>query len=59
MDLPGIRFWTVCLYLIVYRPDPRPIEMVRVLHGARDIAAVLGVRALTLSKNMKAAAVRR
>jgi plasmid stabilization system protein ParE len=32
---PGIRFWTVFSYLVAYFPDGRPIEIVRVLHGAR------------------------
>jgi toxin ParE1/3/4 len=36
-----VLFWTVDSYLIVYSPERRPVEIVRVLHGARDIAAVL------------------
>lgn len=32
-----LRFWSVFSYLIVYRPDPRPIEIIRILHGARDL----------------------
>ena len=37
-----LRFWSVYSYLIIYRAEPQPIEIVRVLHGARDIASVLG-----------------
>lgn len=36
-----LRFWPVYSYLIVYRPDARPIEVVRVIHGARDVARLL------------------
>jgi antitoxin ParD1/3/4/toxin ParE1/3/4 len=37
-----LRFWAVYSYLIVYRPETDPLEIVRVLHGARDVRAVLG-----------------
>lgn len=36
-----LRFWRVYSYLIIYRPESRPLEIVRVLHGARDIFALL------------------
>jgi antitoxin ParD1/3/4/toxin ParE1/3/4 len=36
-----LRFWSVYSYLIVYRPDTRPLQIVRVLHGARDVRALL------------------
>jgi plasmid stabilization system protein ParE len=36
-----LRFWPVYSYLIIYRPGSRPIEVVRVLHGARDISAIM------------------
>ena len=29
-------------FLIVYRSEARPIQIVRVLHGARDVQAILG-----------------
>jgi antitoxin ParD1/3/4/toxin ParE1/3/4 len=32
-----IRFWPVFSYLIVYQPDSRPLQVLRVLHGARDL----------------------
>jgi antitoxin ParD1/3/4/toxin ParE1/3/4 len=36
-----VKFWPVFSYLIVYSPDTHPLEIVRVLHGARDIAPIL------------------
>ncbi|PSB49207.1 type II toxin-antitoxin system RelE/ParE family toxin [Cyanosarcina cf. burmensis CCALA 770] len=35
------RFWTVYPYLIVYRPNTQPLQILRVLHGARDIRSIL------------------
>ena len=40
IDLP-VRFWTLGNYLIIYRAEALPIEIVRVLHAYRNIAAVL------------------
>jgi toxin ParE1/3/4 len=42
--LAGLRQWPVKgfdQYLIFYRADEYTVEVVRVLHGARDIAAIL------------------
>lgn len=39
-DLP-VRFWPVGSYLIVYDPERRPVEVLRVLHGARDVERIL------------------
>jgi plasmid stabilization system protein ParE len=39
-----VRFWTVQQfpnYLIVYRPDTTPIEIIGVLHGMRDLKRIL------------------
>ncbi len=36
-----VRFWSVYSYLVVYRDDVRPIEVVRVLHGARAVERLL------------------
>jgi plasmid stabilization system protein ParE len=53
-DMPGIghsrddladeslRILVVHAFLIVYRPDTRPPQVIRVLHGARDVQAILG-----------------
>jgi plasmid stabilization system protein ParE len=37
-----LRFWRVHKYLIIYRSEVRPIQIVRVLHGARDVQVILG-----------------
>jgi len=37
----GLRFWSVYSYLIIYRSDTHPVQIVRVLHGARDIRRIL------------------
>lgn len=37
VDDPSVRFWSVFDYLIVYRPSSRPLEILRVIHGARDV----------------------
>lgn len=37
-----VRFWPVYSYLIVYLGDVAPIRILRVLHGARDVGAILG-----------------
>jgi plasmid stabilization system protein ParE len=31
------RFWNVWSYLIVYRWESRPIEIIAIVHGARDL----------------------
>ena len=36
-----VLFWAVFSYLIVYDPERRPMEIVRVLHGKRDLTAIL------------------
>jgi plasmid stabilization system protein ParE len=36
-----VLFWPVGAYVVVYRPEPRPIIIVRVVHGARDLDALL------------------
>lgn len=38
-DVTGqpLRFWSVYSYLIVYRPDRNPIQILHVLHGAQDL----------------------
>jgi len=40
-DTP-IRFWLVDSYLILYLSDVSPISVVRILHGRRDIKAIIG-----------------
>lgn len=36
-----VRFWPVGSYLIVYSPGTKPLEIVRVVHAARDVARLL------------------
>jgi plasmid stabilization system protein ParE len=41
----SLRFWTVQAYpnyIIVYDPTTRPLHIIRILHGARNIVAILG-----------------
>lgn len=52
-DMPGIghvrldlvderhRFWVVHRYFIIYRSDTDPLQIIRVLNGARDIPNIL------------------
>lgn len=42
-----VRFWTLPKfpnYVIVYRPDTAPLQVVAVLHGQRDLKEVLESR---------------
>lgn len=39
-----VRFFSVYSYLIVYRPETKPLEIVSILHGSRDVAGVLSER---------------
>jgi plasmid stabilization system protein ParE len=39
-----LRFWVVqpySSYLIVYRPERKPLQTIRILHSARDLPTVL------------------
>jgi len=38
---PGLRYFPVRRYLILYRSVGDGVEIVRVLHGARDLAGLL------------------
>jgi plasmid stabilization system protein ParE len=42
-----VRFWTVTKfpnYVIVYRPETNPLQVIGVLHGKRDLKEVLESR---------------
>jgi plasmid stabilization system protein ParE len=41
-----VRFWPVYSYLIVYNPNTRPLEIVALLHGNRNVAKLLRRRTL-------------
>lgn len=35
-----VLFWPVGSYLIIYDPQSRPLSIVRVVHGARDVPSL-------------------
>jgi plasmid stabilization system protein ParE len=39
-----VRFFPVYSYLIIYRPETSPLQIVAVLHGRRDVAKILAKR---------------
>jgi plasmid stabilization system protein ParE len=42
-----VRFWTITMfpnYVIVYRPETVPLQVVAILHGKRDLKEVLESR---------------
>jgi plasmid stabilization system protein ParE len=39
-----LLFWPVGAYLIIYRAERRPVEIVAITRGSRDIPAFLGRR---------------
>jgi len=36
-----VRFFSVYSYLIVYRPDTPPLQVISILHGNRDVEQIL------------------
>jgi plasmid stabilization system protein ParE len=42
-DLTGadVRFFSVYSYLIVYSPDTKPLQIVSIIHGNRDVSKML------------------
>ena len=36
-----MKFWPVYSYLIVYNPETKPVQIIRVLHGMRDVEEIL------------------
>jgi antitoxin ParD1/3/4 len=39
-----VRFFSVYSYLIVYRPETKPLQIVAIIHGHRDVATILPER---------------
>jgi len=39
-----VKFFPVYSYLIVYRPDTKPLQVVSILHGCRDVEQILKSR---------------
>ncbi len=47
MSLPSVRYWrvkTFSNYLIFYSATDEEIKIIAVLHGARDLSAIVGSR---------------
>ncbi|MDQ3441052.1 MAG: type II toxin-antitoxin system RelE/ParE family toxin [Planctomycetota bacterium] len=40
---PSLRVWTVYSYLIIYKPETEPLEVVRIIHGQHHIPDIVGV----------------
>jgi len=36
-----VRFWAVRSFVTIYRPDSKPLQVVRIIHGARDVPRVI------------------
>lgn len=39
-----VKFFPVYSYLVVYRPETKPLQVVAILHGRRDVERVLRQR---------------
>jgi plasmid stabilization system protein ParE len=37
----SVRFFSIYSYLIVYRPETKPLQVVAILHGRRDVEQLL------------------
>lgn len=46
----GHRFFLVYSYLIVYRHETKPMQIIRVLHAARDVQSILGLTPDTVGR---------
>src|SRR6267378_3293521 len=44
------RFFLVYSYLIVYRHETKPLQIIRVLHAARDVQSILGLSTVARSE---------
>jgi toxin ParE1/3/4 len=40
----AVKFFPVYSYLIVYRPETKPLQVVSILHGRRDVEEILKER---------------
>jgi len=36
-----VKFWPIYSYLIVYDPETKPVQILRVLHGMRGVEEIL------------------
>jgi len=37
----SLRVWAVFSYLIIYRPETKPVQILRVIHGACDLPTAM------------------
>ena len=37
----SVKFWPIFSYLIIYDPAKRPIEILRIIHGSREVSVIL------------------
>ena len=42
-----VRFWPVFSFHVIYRPQTNPLQIVGIVHGARDVPEVLRQRDLS------------
>jgi plasmid stabilization system protein ParE len=40
----GVLFYRVSAYLIIYEPESKPLQILGVVHGKRNVAAILRQR---------------
>jgi plasmid stabilization system protein ParE len=40
----NVKFFSAYSYLIVYRPNTKPLQVVSILHGRRDVQSILRER---------------
>jgi toxin ParE1/3/4 len=40
----AVKFFPIYSYLIVYRPETKPLQIVSILHSHRDVGKILGTR---------------
>ena len=38
----SLRVFNVFSFLVIYRPDTVPVQIIRVIHGARDVPRAMG-----------------
>ena len=36
-----LRFWNIYSYLIIYLPDRKPVQILRIVHASRDVRMIL------------------
>ena len=41
---PSVRFWPAGDYVILYNPSSSPVEIIAILHGARNLSELIAAR---------------